>query len=99
VTDESEVGDFFTIDQIEALQSAPPEIVIANHLFHLLELAAIHLSATPPNLVEARVVIDAVAAVVSALGDRLGEPAPLVAEGLTAIQLAYVSASSATSTT
>ena len=84
------VDDVFSDDEMEALLSTPPEIVIANHLFHLLELAAVHLFAVPPNLAQAQLVIDAVAGVVNALDERLGEPGPVIAEGLAQMQLAYV---------
>ena len=82
--------DVFTESEMEALRATPPEIVIANHVFHLLELAAIHVSATPPQLAEAQVTIDAVAGVMGAVGDRLGEPSALLSEALAQIQLAYV---------
>ena len=82
--------DVFTESEMEALRATPPEIVIANHVFHLLELAAIHVSATPPQLSEAQITIDAVAGVMGAVGDRLGEPSALLTEALAQIQLAYV---------
>ena len=86
----SGVSAVFTDEEIEVLQTTPPEVVIANHLFHLLELAAVHLAASPPNLDEARLVIDAVSAVSHALDGRLGEPGPVIADGLAQVQLAYV---------
>ncbi len=82
--------DVFSEDEMEALRGTPPEIVIANHVFHLLELAAIHLSATPPQLPEAQITIDAVTGVMEAVGDRLGEPSGILSEALAQIQLAYV---------
>jgi hypothetical protein len=87
--DSSSISEVFSDDEIEALQSTPPEIVIANHLFHLLELAAIHLSAAPPNFEWARLVIDAVQGMIEAVDDRLGEPGPVIAEGLVQLQTTY----------
>ena len=58
----------------EQLARTPAEVVIANHAFGLFELAALHLSLQPPQLDQARLAIDALAALVDGLGDRLGEP-------------------------
>ncbi|MEO1059224.1 MAG: hypothetical protein AAFY28_20135, partial [Actinomycetota bacterium] len=43
------------------LGEVPAEVVVTNHVMGLYELAAIHLSASPPNLGEAALAIDAVA--------------------------------------
>jgi hypothetical protein len=86
----SGVSAVFTDEEIEVLRTTPPEVVIANHLFHLLELAAVHLAASPPNLDEARLVIDAVGGVTHALEGRLGEPGPVISDGLAQVQLVYV---------
>jgi hypothetical protein len=68
----------------------PPEVVIGNHVFHLLELAALHLSASPPQLAHARLTIDAVAGLLHEVSDRIGEHGPLLNEALAQIQLAFV---------
>ena len=56
----------------------------------LYELAAIHLSASPPDLVQAALAIDAVACLVDGLGDRLGDEAPTMRDALNNIRLAFV---------
>jgi hypothetical protein len=74
----------------EQLLNTPAADVIANHCYGMFELAALHLGARPPKLAEARVAIDAFAAVVEALGPRLGQAAPTLREGLSNIKMAYV---------
>ena len=74
----------------ERLSEVPAEIVITNHVMGLYELAAIHLSATPPDLRQAVLAIDAVACLVDGLGDRLGEEAPTLRDALNNIRLAFV---------
>jgi hypothetical protein len=85
-----ETAEVFSADEIEALRNAPAEVIVANHVFHLLELAAVHLSSDTPDLRAAQLVIDAAAAVIGALGARLGEASEVLGEGLAQIQLAYV---------
>ena len=46
------------------LAQTPANVVVVNHVMGLYELAAIHLSANPPRLVESALAIDAVACVV-----------------------------------
>lgn len=79
----------------EQLLSTPAADVIANHCYGMFELAALHLGAKPPQLVEARLAIDALGAVVDTLGPRLGESAPTLREGLASIRLAFVQIASA----
>src|SRR5580658_9560909 len=56
------------MDQLrDQLARTPAEMVIANHAFGLFELAALHLSLQPPQLDQARLAIDALAAVVDGL--------------------------------
>ena len=75
------------------LLEAPAALVITNHCIGLFQLAAIHLEAQPPNLEEAQLAIDALAAVVERLGPRLGaEERPLL-EALTNLRLAFVEVS------
>ncbi|MEI8127600.1 MAG: hypothetical protein WCG86_07290, partial [Actinomycetota bacterium] len=64
-------------DEINEIRSSPVETVLGNHVFHLMELAAIHLSAVPPNLNEAQLVIDALAGMLGAVEGRLGEHSAL----------------------
>ena len=90
-----------TMDAVEEAQRAmaeararladvPAEVVITNHVMGLYELAAIHLSAGPPDLVQAALAIDAVACLVDGLGDRLGDEAPTMRDALNNIRLAFV---------
>ena len=78
------------------LSEVPAEVVITNHVMGLYELGAIHLSATPPDLVQASLAIDAVACLVDGLGDRLGEDAETMRDALNNIRLAFVQIQGAT---
>lgn len=80
----------------EQLAHTPAELVIANHAFGLFELAALHLSLHPPQLDQARLAIDALAGVVDALGSRLGDAHPQLADGLSQLRMAYVQIHAAT---
>ena len=79
------------------LLETPAAVVIANHAMGLYELGAIHLTAEPPQLTEASLAIDALAAIVDSVGDRLGEPLPTLKQGLSQLRAAYVQVHSATS--
>lgn len=91
-------GDADQAAQIEAamaeararLADIPPEVVIVNHVMGMYELAAIHLSADEPDLSAAALAIDAMAAVVDRLGERLGDDAPTMNDALANIRMAYV---------
>jgi Domain of unknown function (DUF1844) len=72
---------------------APADMVVANHVMGLYELAAIHLSAEHPDLDAARLAIDAMAALVEGLEGRLGEAEPTLKEALGQLRLAYVQVS------
>ena len=74
----------------ERLVEAPAHVVIVNHIMGLYELAAIHLSAEPPHLVEAALAIDAVACLVEGLGTRLGDEHATLSDALGNIRLAFV---------
>lgn len=74
----------------ERLADVPAEIVITNHVMGLYELAAIHLSASPPDLRQSVLAIDAVACLVDGLGERLGEDHPTMRDALNNIRLAFV---------
>jgi hypothetical protein len=102
--DEFDDGPELDDDQLDALAAAqremneararlseiPAEVVITNHVMGLYELAAIHLSATPPDLRQSALAIDAVACLVDGLGARLGEEAPTMQDALANIRLAFV---------
>ncbi|MCL4423468.1 MAG: hypothetical protein M1115_09975 [Actinobacteria bacterium] len=72
------------------LAATPAAVVVANHCFGLFELAALHLSTSPPHLEEARLAIDGLGYLVDGLGARLGEHASELAQGLTQLRLAFV---------
>lgn len=74
----------------EQLLGAPGSVVIANHAMGIYELAAIHLTADAPKLAEASLAIDALAALVDGLGDRLGEPSQTLREALAQLRAAYL---------
>lgn len=68
----------------------PVNMVVANHVMGLYELAAIHLSANPPRLDEASLAIDAVACLVDGLGPRIGADHATFLDALANIRLAFV---------
>jgi hypothetical protein len=72
------------------LLEAPVEVVVANHAYGLFELAALHLSALPPNLDQARLAVDALGALIGGLEGRLGQVEPALMDALAQIRLAYV---------
>jgi hypothetical protein len=74
----------------EQVLSAPASDVIANHAMGLFELGALHLSQQTPNFAEASLAIDAMAALVDGLGDRLGEAVPTLQEGLQQLRMTFV---------
>ena len=72
------------------LAETPATVVVANHVVGLYELAAIHLGANPPRFDDARLAIDALAAIVDSLGDRLGDDYSTFKDALANIRLVYV---------
>jgi len=72
------------------LADTPSSMVVANHAMGLYELGAIHLSNDPANLSEAKVAIDAMAAIIDALPGRLGEHEETLRAARNQIQLAFV---------
>jgi hypothetical protein len=72
------------------LLGTPAEVVVANHAYGLFELAAIHLSQQPPNFDQARLAVDAMAALVEGLAGRLGEAERSLHDALSQIRLAFV---------
>jgi len=74
----------------EQLANTPASLVVANHAIGLFQLAAIHLDREPPNLEDARLAIDALAAIVDGLQGRLGEEEDALREARAQLQLAYV---------
>jgi hypothetical protein len=74
----------------EQLLSAPAGLVVGQQALQFYELAALHLSQPEPRLDDARTAIDALAAVVGALGPRLGDAEPTLRQALNQLQLAFV---------
>ncbi|MGI8792819.1 MAG: DUF1844 domain-containing protein [Acidimicrobiales bacterium] len=74
----------------DQLRQTPAHVVVANHAFGLFELAAIHLGSQPPQVAEAQLAIDALAALVEGLAGRLGEFETQLHDGLAQLRLAYV---------
>ena len=93
----SQMSDNPTPEQEKALAEArarladtPANVVVANHVVGLYELAAIHLGANPPRFDDARLAIDVLAAIVDALGSRLGQDHETFKDALANIRLVYV---------
>lgn len=76
------------------LAAAPAEDVIANHCFGIFQLAALYLTQSPPDLAKAKLAVDALGAMVDALGSRLGESASTLQAALAQVRLAFVELSS-----
>jgi hypothetical protein len=72
---------------------APGGVVVGQQALQFYELAAVYLSEEPPRLEDAKRAIDALAAVVEKLGDRLGQVESPLRQALNQIQLAYVEVS------
>ncbi|MDE2282953.1 MAG: hypothetical protein KGJ92_09330 [Actinomycetales bacterium] len=81
-------------EEIEWIRSTPVEVILGNHLFRMIQMAAVHLADTPPNLPAAQLSIDLVHAMIEAGGDRLGEHVGLYRSALAEVQQVYVRAAS-----
>jgi len=90
MTDEELAAEEELVEVARHLAAAPAEDVIANHCYGLFELAALHLSQQPPQLEKARLAIDGLGMLVDGLGERLGQHAKALAEGLSQLRLAFV---------
>ncbi len=77
-------------DARRRLAETPARVMVVNHVMGLYELAAIHLSSTPPALADAALAIDAVGCLVEGLGARLGDDAATLSDALSNIRLAFV---------
>jgi hypothetical protein len=75
------------------ISGTPVADIVANHAVGLWQLAVLHLtpeSGGEPRLDEAGLAIDAHAALVEGLGDRLGEHSQSLRDGLAQLRLAFV---------
>lgn len=70
--------------------AAPAAQVVANHIAGFYELAMLHLAQERPKFEEAQLAIDAMAGVIDAVGDRLGENGPALRQALTQAQMVFV---------
>ena len=70
--------------------SAPAAQFVTNHVVGFYELAAIHMGQPQPDLEEARLAIDAMAAVLDAVEDRLGEDGRALRDALSQLQIVFV---------
>jgi hypothetical protein len=82
------------VDEIELLRETPVELILSNYIFHLIQLATVHLAASPAQLAPAQLTIDVVAAILKAGDDRLGENVALYRSALAEVQQVYVRAAS-----
>ena len=83
----------------EQLAKTPVDQVIAQTAYQFFEIGALHLSLIPPQLDQAKLAIDALGLLVEGFGDRLGDNAPTLKEGLTNIRMAFVQVSQAAAAT
>ena len=98
--------DDFTDDEMaeqmllmqEQVLATPAAVVVANHCMALFELAALYLSPEPPQLADAQVAIDAMTAVVEAVGPRFGPNEKPLREALAQLRMAFVEAKNHVST-
>ena len=78
------------------LAGTPVADLVANHAIGLWQLAVLHLTpeeGEPVRLDEAGLAIDAMAALVEGLGDRLGEGSEPLREALAQLRVAFVQVS------
>ena len=81
------------------LVATPVADIVANHAMGLWQLAVLHLAPegdTNPSLAEAGLAIDALAALVEGLGERLGNNGEPLRDALAQLRLAYVQVSERT---
>jgi hypothetical protein len=83
--------------EARAVLATPVLDHLAAHAMGLFELAALHLerqaaTGEAPDLAEASLAIDGMAALVEGLGERLGKYRSSLADALAQLRLAYVQA-------
>jgi hypothetical protein len=89
--DES-TSEFTKSDELQYFRDTPVETILGNHIFVLLQAAAVHLAAQPPDLRGAQLIIDTLGAMLDAGGSRLGEHLVLYRNALAEVQQVYVRA-------
>jgi hypothetical protein len=97
--DEEAVADELRRVRAELAGTAVADLV-ANHAIGLWQLAVLHLTpepGVPVRLDEAGLAIDAMAALVDGLGDRLGQNAEPLRDALSQLRMAFVQVSAGAS--
>lgn len=79
-------------EEMTYLQEVSADDLLANHIFVLLQWAAVHLASTPPDLEGSRLVIDTLSAIVSQGDDVWGDRGALYRSAIAEIQQVYVRA-------
>jgi septation ring formation regulator EzrA len=79
-------------DARRQLLQAPAGPVVGQQALQFYELAALHLSQPEPKLDDARIAIDALTAVVEAVGARLGEAENPLRQAVHQLQVGFVEA-------
>ncbi len=83
--------------QIERMQQLmlerPASEIVVQHAMGLSELAVLHLSQAEPSLPDARLAIDALAALVDGLEGRLGEAEAVLRQTLPQLRMYFVEVS------
>jgi hypothetical protein len=78
------------------LLDLPAGVVVGQHALQFFDVAGLYLSQSPPRVDDARLAIDALAAVVERLGAGLGEAEAPLRQALHQAQLAFVEAARST---
>jgi len=82
--------------QIDAMRrqllELPAGVVVGQHALQFFDVAGLYLSQSPPRIDDARLAIDALAALVERLGPRLGDAETPIRQALNQAQLAFVEA-------
>ncbi|MEA2842524.1 MAG: hypothetical protein QOJ69_195 [Actinomycetota bacterium] len=90
---EAEARELAELMAIQAqILATPCAMVVADHCMSLYELAALYLSPDPPQLADARVAIDSLAALIDVLGSKLGEHESALKQGLSQLRNGWVEA-------
>ena len=90
---EAEARELAELMAIQAqILATPCAMVVADHCMSLYELAALYLSPDPPQLGDARVAIDSLAALIDVLGPNLGEHEAPLKQGLSQLRIGWVEA-------
>ncbi len=74
----------------QQLLEAEVATVLANHALGIYELAALHITSENPDMVEARLAVDALGVLVEGLEGRLGDGEPTLIDALNNIKIGYV---------